>query len=44
MVGTAGEVRMFFYGLLPMVTPVLANQQKLTLISCVDFKWDLEDL
>ena len=37
---TAGEVRMnssvtFFYGLLQMDTPVLANQQELTYISSV---------
>ena len=33
-----------FYGLLSMDTPVLADQQKLTFISCVDTECYLEDL
>ena len=35
---------MFSYGLLHMDTPKLADQQKITFISCIDNEWHLEDL
>ena len=47
--GTTGEIWMnslakFSYGFLHMDIPVLADSQKLILISCVDTRWYLKDL
>ena len=48
MVGTARKIMVniwmvFSYGLLHMDTPVLADQQELTYINCVDTGYSQED-